>query len=118
MADNRPVRLQSRRVKGFDLQTLSLATNGLPAVLCTRPGKWGNPWKIKAFPANRTQEECVRLFKQTAIQDMVAGARHADYFNIEGLRGKNLACFCKIGTPCHADFLLEIANSPTCEAAP
>lgn len=27
------------------------------------------------------------------------------------LRGKNLACFCKIGEPCHADVLLEIANS-------
>lgn len=26
------------------------------------------------------------------------------------LRGKNLACFCKPGTPCHADVLLEIAN--------
>jgi hypothetical protein len=26
------------------------------------------------------------------------------------LRGKNLACWCKIGDPCHADVLLEIAN--------
>jgi hypothetical protein len=26
------------------------------------------------------------------------------------LRGKNLACFCKVGEPCHADVLLEIAN--------
>lgn len=26
------------------------------------------------------------------------------------LRGKNLACWCKIGQPCHADVLLEIAN--------
>lgn len=28
----------------------------------------------------------------------------------EKLRGKNLACFCKIGEPCHADVLLELAN--------
>lgn len=28
------------------------------------------------------------------------------------LRGKNLACFCPIGQPCHADVLLEIANGP------
>lgn len=27
------------------------------------------------------------------------------------LRGKNLACFCKEGEPCHADVLLEIANA-------
>jgi hypothetical protein len=26
------------------------------------------------------------------------------------LRGKHLACFCKPGTPCHADVLLEMAN--------
>lgn len=29
----------------------------------------------------------------------------------EALRGKNLACWCKPGEPCHADVLLEIANS-------
>jgi len=28
----------------------------------------------------------------------------------EELRGKNLACWCKIGEPCHADILLKIAN--------
>jgi hypothetical protein len=27
------------------------------------------------------------------------------------LRGKNLACWCKPGEPCHADVLLELANS-------
>ena len=26
------------------------------------------------------------------------------------LRGKNLACYCKPGDPCHADVLLDIAN--------
>lgn len=28
------------------------------------------------------------------------------------LRGKNLACWCKSGMPCHADVLLELANHP------
>lgn len=28
------------------------------------------------------------------------------------LRGKNLACWCPIGAPCHADVLLELANAP------
>jgi hypothetical protein len=28
------------------------------------------------------------------------------------LRGKNLACWCPIGSPCHAEVLLELANSP------
>lgn len=35
----------------------------------------------------------------------------------QALRGKNLACWCAPGTPCHADVLLEIANKPICEAA-
>ena len=26
------------------------------------------------------------------------------------LRGKNLACFCPLDQPCHADVLLEMAN--------
>jgi hypothetical protein len=30
--------------------------------------------------------------------------------NIGQLRGKNLACWCKPGAPCHADVLLELAN--------
>lgn len=29
---------------------------------------------------------------------------------VRELRGKNLACWCKPGEPCHADVLLEIAN--------
>lgn len=29
---------------------------------------------------------------------------------IRELRGKNLACWCRPGEPCHADVLLEIAN--------
>lgn len=38
----RPVRLQLSRRKGFNLQALSRATNGLPAVKVARPTKFGN----------------------------------------------------------------------------
>ncbi len=39
---------------------------------------------------------------------------HADDLKkaLPGLRGKNLACWCPIGSPCHADVLLELANGP------
>ena len=30
--------------------------------------------------------------------------------NLKTLRGKNLACWCKPGTACHADVLLRLAN--------
>lgn len=29
---------------------------------------------------------------------------------MHGLRGKNLACWCSLNQPCHADVLLELAN--------
>ncbi|MDX0178660.1 DUF4326 domain-containing protein [Sinorhizobium meliloti] len=31
------------------------------------------------------------------------------------LRGKNLACWCRPGAPCHADVLLQVANRPLCD---
>ena len=42
-----PVRLQLSRRKGFDLQAISRATNGLEAVNVARPGKWGNPFDFR-----------------------------------------------------------------------
>jgi len=32
-------------------------------------------------------------------------------FGREPLRGKNLACWCELGKPCHADVLLVLANA-------
>jgi len=43
----RPVRLQLSRTKGFSLQALSLATNGLPAINVARPSRWGNPFDFR-----------------------------------------------------------------------
>lgn len=34
---------------------------------------------------------------------------------VKALRGKNLGCWCKIGEPCHADVLLELANAIACD---
>jgi hypothetical protein len=41
-----------------------------------------------------------------------AGAAPSKADIVKELRGKNLACWCKLGEPCHADVLLEIANRP------
>ncbi len=37
------------------------------------------------------------------------------FAGLPSLRGKNLACWCEAGEPCHADVLIEIANRPVCE---
>jgi hypothetical protein len=37
---------------------------------------------------------------------------HPIYQHIEHLRGTNLACWCPLDQPCHADVLLQLANAP------
>lgn len=38
--------------------------------------------------------------------------------NIGQLRGHDLACWCPLDQPCHADVLLELANAPIAEDRP
>jgi hypothetical protein len=130
MADARPVRLQLSRRKGFDLQQLSLAFNGLGAVNVARPGAWGNPFVVteKISPGRHvggfrylavpTAEDAVECFREM----MASPGDGADDLRsmLPSLRGKNLACWCKLptfGEPdvCHAAVLLELANMPMCE---
>lgn len=115
-----PVRLRLSRRKGFDLQAMSHATNGLPAVVVARPTKWGNPFRVAPafesdgcrFPEVTPQVavDCFRERYERALKQWQS-TRAA----VETLRGKNLACWCKPGQPCHADVLLELANRPVCE---
>lgn len=92
----KPVRLQLSRRKGFDLQTLSQATNGLEAVNVARPSRFGNPFTIE----NTGRVDAVLRF----------ACEIAPLLPVDELRGKNLACWCKPGEKCHADVLLEMAN--------
>lgn len=126
----KPVRLQLSRAKGFSIQALSLATNGLPAVNVARPSKWGNPYRADIHTAERSVAMFRRLFEiepgllrhglltiqrgnngrgEGAVMDMRSA--------LSSLRGKNLACWCKEG-PCHADVLLQLANGADNEGGP
>lgn len=55
-----------------------------------------------------TPQNCLRLFGLWATQM----AEHYPVW-LERLRGKDLACWCKEGEPCHADILLQMANQPS-----
>jgi hypothetical protein len=68
----------------------------------TRPGKWGNPFKVTEI----CDIEWVMILYDGYIYRMLA--RNPDA--LEELRGKNLACFCPLDKPCHADVLLKLAN--------
>lgn len=105
----KPVRLQLSRKRGFNLQALSLETNGLPAVNVARPGPYGNDFTIADFGS---AERAVDLFDHDL--DKFETFHPEDYETwIARLRGKNLGCWCK-AEPCHATVLLRRAN-PFCE---
>lgn len=72
-----------------------------------RPTKYGNPHRVgwcQVCGVKHTQAEAVAEF-----QAMLELAEIQ--CDLSDLRGKNLACWCKPGTPCHADVLLNLANA-------
>ena len=108
MSEAKPVRLQLSRRKGFSLQKLSKATNGLEAVVVRRPTKWGNPFTVDQYTS---RADAVRLYRQM----VETGAFRRQF--LHELRGKNLACTCPLPKPgepdhCHAAVLLELSNPP------
>ena len=66
-----------------------------------RPTKWGNPYHEGQMELGHPATRGEALYHYSELM------RHED---LSELRGKNLACWCKIGEPCHADFLLRFAN--------
>ena len=97
-----------------------------PNTVCvTRPGKWGNPFKrstcIEVGYADNdadARQMCVDSFRDWLLKGDLSewwfsGSQQRWEWmraNLESLRGKNLACFCPLDMPCHADVLLELAN--------
>lgn len=94
-------RIRLSRAKGFRLPA--------NAVVVSRPSVWGNPFKIgeKMLDGSvLTREKAVELYEQWV--------RNRDWQRVirRRLRGKDLACWCPLDQPCHADVLLRIANAP------
>lgn len=113
-----PIRIQRKRTKGWAKPVF--------AVCVTRPSQFGNPFKVgepAAFRFTNSGE-----FRATTALRAIPDAEHAVAFfrgwinshhgkdmrtaAKEWLRGKDLACWCPLDQPCHADVLLQLANSP------
>ena len=90
--ESTPYRVHRRRTKGWRMPPNTVSV--------TRPGRWGNQF---------TGPTAVQIYRWW-ITDCAAGKRLQERAKKE-LRGKNLACFCGLDQPCHADVLLEIANA-------
>lgn len=70
-----------------------------------RPTKWGNPYGV--YPNREQSVENYRLWLYACNERSTIDIERVK----KELRGKNLACWCSLNQPCHADVLLEIANS-------
>lgn len=126
---NAPVRIERKRRRGWRMPD--------DAVYVGRPSTWGNPFRItrssdfhglhgswfvidpqgtKHHPDEDSQrsarQKAVDLFAAwvTHHDDQVGGAPTTDRIRNE-LAGHDLVCWCPSQQPCHADVLIEIANS-------
>lgn len=118
----KPIRVQMKRSKGWKMPANT--------VYVGRQTKWGNPFKVKRCgelwcveyaekdgqilfrltwdTKDSAIKSCLRLYYKYIKNSGGAKVVH-EIARIE-LRGKNLACWCPLDLPCHADVLLKIAN--------
>lgn len=106
----KPERIQRKRTKGWRMPANTIYVG--------RPTKWGNQFSRREW----------RYQPAAAVEHFKAWVNGTDWTehrqphrdrllrDLQELRGKNLACWCKVWdedgkrVPCHADVLLEIAN--------
>lgn len=107
-----PKRIQRKRTKGWRMPE--------GAVYVGRPTEWGNPWTvgdpISVEWPDRSAGDGGRVYRQMAISADLAVALYRLAFTPDAAEiraqfaGRDLACWCPLDRPCHADVLLEIAN--------
>jgi len=126
------MRIQRKRTKGWKMPENT--------VYVGRGSRWGNPFvvgepsgrfdgkdgrplgmrdKAEVLVPALTLEQAIEFYRN-ALEGYLtpemfpAGHDFSDrarpHGNLHALRGKNLACFCPLDQPCHADVLLELAN--------
>jgi hypothetical protein len=101
-----PKRIQLKRQKGWRKPPNT--------VVVARPTKWGNPYRIGSKLTDYWGPGQVLQVKDAAmaveLYEALIQARHWVGPDPDELRGKNLACWCPLSQPCHADVLLRLAN--------
>ena len=109
MIDEKPQRIQRKRTKGWRIPPNT--------VYVGRGTRWGNQFRVGD---DGSAAQCVRTYSDTLFpyrhHGPMSGMEHfliseANMREVQAdLRGKNLACWCPLDQPCHADVLLEMAN--------
>lgn len=105
----KPIRVRLSRAAGWRMPENTVKVD--------RSTKWGNPFVVGDFG---TALECASAY-ELLVQGMIhvttapdiqhqSLARAYVAEHIEDIRGKNLACWCALDKPCHAEVLLKLAN--------
>ena len=123
-----PKRIQRKRTKGWRMPE--------GAVYVGRPTRWGNDIKVgdcldcgygehdgehrpmdaaTVVQQYRVVEEALEwaegvIGSRTPEENRLCGVSGIRVDRYEDIRGKDLACWCPLDQPCHADVLLELAN--------
>lgn len=112
-----PVRIQRKRTRGWNMPP--------NAVYVGRPGRFGNPFYVGQ---DGSHDQCaafhrgwltgslpdfeIRKLFIPLRADWLINMRHPRLGAVlRLLPGQNLACWCALDKPCHADVLLELANA-------
>lgn len=108
-----PKRIQLSRAKGWRMPENTVKVD--------RSTRWGNPF-VRGVDGVKDNAEAVHLFRLMLggylalccgpSTDEQRAYRVYANAQVHRLQGKNLACWCKPGEPCHADVLLELVNEP------
>lgn len=127
----KPVRIQRQRTKGWKMPPNT--------VYVGRPSRHGNPFRVICLfdyrhRGGRAAWGVLEAFEYggSGVVGFGFSQTHSDVAEARGravamyraaidsgrltidaapLRGKNLACWCPLDQPCHADVLLELANA-------
>lgn len=104
-----PQRIQRKRTKGWRMPE--------GAVYVGRGTEWGNPWRVGWTVMTTAQlGPGVERAQELVITADLAVALYRAAFTPDTpearatLAGRDLACWCPLDQPCHADVLLEFAN--------
>jgi Domain of unknown function (DUF4326) len=120
-----PKRIQRSRAKNWKMPP--------SAIYVGRPTVWGNPFGHDG--SDHSKRRCAQLYRglmtgsvnrfiethhptrdftlgDVILAQKLEAIRKKILSDVGKLRGHDLACWCPVGQPCHADVLLELANKP------
>lgn len=97
-----PQRVQLKRSKGWKMPANTVKVD--------RTTRWGNPFSAAECGSAAVAVANHGRWMRGEIQ-AAGGAEPPSTKTLrQGLAGRNLACWCPAGGPCHGDLLLALAN--------